>query len=79
MFVQAKHVAEDPGWQVGDKKNYIFGKLQNFCFLELRLQDACWRQGIRWTMKTTLSGSRVSSIALPCEQKTGKLLHWKIS
>ena len=23
MFVQAKHVAEDPGWQVGDIKNYI--------------------------------------------------------
>ena len=71
MFVQAKHVAEDPGWQVGDIKNYIFGKLQNFCFLELRFQDACWRQGIRWTMKRTLSENmcRVSSIGVPWEQK----------
>ena len=31
MFVQAEHVAEDPGWQVGNDKNYIIGKKLNFC------------------------------------------------
>ena len=30
MFVQAEHVAEDPGWQVGNK-NYINRKKQKLC------------------------------------------------